>query len=313
MNEIIVSVILLVYNHEKYLKQAIDSILMQEVDFNYEIIIAEDKSTDSSRGIIDEYVNKYPDLFVVLYRNENIGATKNSYEACLLARGKYIANLEGDDYWTDKKKLKKMVEFLEKDTSYIGVSHIIEGRDLENRVLFKSPILVNTNGEDIKIENFLKGKRFSAVATVFKNIFKDETNDYSIIHKANRNVGDYTLAALLLDKGNIRILNETMSVYRSRSIKGESNYNSINNSMQKAKSHISLIKNVDKYFNGKYDFTGEYLKPITTAFYSFLKNNQLSDFYTSIYKILPMKVKLLFFAYMPYGVSKMIISKAKKC
>jgi len=109
MNEIMVSVILIVYNHEKYLVQAIESILVQEVDFEYEIIVAEDMSTDSSRLIIDEYVKDYPKLFKPLYRQENVGATKNFYEACTAARGKYIAHLEGDDYWCDNRKLQKQV------------------------------------------------------------------------------------------------------------------------------------------------------------------------------------------------------------
>jgi len=105
-SEIVVSVCMVTYNHEKYIAQAIDSILMQVVDFKYEIVIGEDCSTDNTRKIIMDYAAKYPDKFKLLLHEKNIGMMPNVKATLKACSGKYIASLEGDDYWTDPEKLQ---------------------------------------------------------------------------------------------------------------------------------------------------------------------------------------------------------------
>lgn len=307
-NGIVVSVVLLVYNHEKYLRQAIESILIQEVSFNYEIIVGDDLSTDGSRDIILEYKEKYPDLFILSFQEKNVGGTKNIYDACKQARGKYLATLEGDDYWIDTRKLQKTVGFLEANGDYIGVSHIIEVRDLEGNYLSKHPSSTEIVGKDATVNLFLKGIYFSAVATVYKNLFLDKTQDYSIIYQAHKYVGDLTFCMLFLDKGKIMILNEVMSVYRSRNVIGESNYNSITNEIEKYNDHISILKCLDNYFNGKYNFTSEYLRRTYRILTYCLKNYKIGEFSTLI-SILPLKIKLQFYAYFPVFIFKWLVKK----
>lgn len=106
-----VSVVIITYGHEKYIRQALDSALMQKVDFEYEIIIGEDKSPDNTREILLEYKKKYNDRITLVLRNTNIGATQNLYDILLKCKGRYIALLEGDDYWIDAKKLQKQKDF----------------------------------------------------------------------------------------------------------------------------------------------------------------------------------------------------------
>jgi glycosyltransferase involved in cell wall biosynthesis len=108
-----VSVQVITYNHEKYIAQAIESVLMQEVNFDYEIVIGEDCSTDKTREIVLAYQEKHPDKIRALLRERNLGGMKNVVETFNACRGEYIAALEGDDYWTSPHKLQKQVDYLD--------------------------------------------------------------------------------------------------------------------------------------------------------------------------------------------------------
>ena len=123
---------MITYNHEKYIKQAIESILMQECNFDYEIVIGEDASTDNTRKIILELKNKFPAKFILLLHNENVGMMNNFVGVLQKAKGKYIALLEGDDYWTDSLKLQKQVDFLEANPGFGLVSSYINCIDEKN-------------------------------------------------------------------------------------------------------------------------------------------------------------------------------------
>jgi len=111
-----VSVAMLTYNHEKYIAQAIESVLMQETDFDYEIVIGEDCSTDKTREIVIEYQKKHPDKIQLLLPEKNIGANANYIQTNYACNGEYLAYLEGDDFWIDREKLQKQVSFLDDNT-----------------------------------------------------------------------------------------------------------------------------------------------------------------------------------------------------
>lgn len=116
-NEIMVSIICNAYNHEKYIRDALDSFLMQKTDFAFEVLIHDDASTDKTADIIREYEAKYPDIIRPIYQTENqysqgVYITMEYQQP--RARGKYIAFCEGDDYWTDPRKLQKQVDAMEK-------------------------------------------------------------------------------------------------------------------------------------------------------------------------------------------------------
>jgi glycosyltransferase involved in cell wall biosynthesis len=118
MPDPLVSILITSYNHEKYIRQAIEGCLMQQTSFPYEIIIHDDASTDSSAQIIQEYADKYPELIIPILQKENQYSKAVRIMATLMvpiARGKYIAFCEGDDYWTDPKKLEKQITIMEKD------------------------------------------------------------------------------------------------------------------------------------------------------------------------------------------------------
>ena len=115
----IVSVRTSVYNHAPYIRECIESVLMQETDFPFEYIIGEDFSTDGSREIVMEYAEKYPHIIRVLTADQNVGGKANGVRCIRSCRGKYIAICEGDDCWTDPGKLKRQVALLEENGSVI--------------------------------------------------------------------------------------------------------------------------------------------------------------------------------------------------
>lgn len=114
----LVSVCITAYNIDKYLVQCIESILMQETNFNYEIVVGEDCSTDNTREILMTYASKFPDVFRILYNKKNIGMMPNFIKTIESAKGKYVAVMDGDDVWLDKYKLQKQIDFLIANEDY---------------------------------------------------------------------------------------------------------------------------------------------------------------------------------------------------
>ncbi len=109
----VLSVIVITYNHEKYIRQCITSILEQKTDFRFEIIIADDFSKDKTREICKELENKHSEKVRLLFQKQNVGLMKNYLSVLKLCKGKYIAQIAGDDYFTDPEKLQKQKDYLQ--------------------------------------------------------------------------------------------------------------------------------------------------------------------------------------------------------
>jgi glycosyltransferase involved in cell wall biosynthesis len=120
-NTPVVSVCTITYNHEDFIEEALDSFLMQETAFPFELVVDDDCSPDGTADIIRKYMEKYPNIMNVRLRDENVGFMTNFIENIQRANGKYIALCEGDDYWTDPLKLQKQVDFMENNLDVILV------------------------------------------------------------------------------------------------------------------------------------------------------------------------------------------------
>lgn len=136
--EVVVSILCAAYNHERFIRDALDSFLMQETTFPFEIIVNEDASTDGTANILREYEKQNPGIIHVIYQKENqyskgIDVLKIMLEK---SKGRYIATCEGDDYWTDKNKLQKQVDYMDShnDCSLCGHANLIVD---ENRTLVR--------------------------------------------------------------------------------------------------------------------------------------------------------------------------------
>lgn len=111
----LVSINCATYNHEKFIGDAIESFLMQKTNFDFEILIGEDCSTDNTRTIVEEYANQHSGKIRIITSNHNVGAMENFIRLHQNSKGKYIAVCEGDDYWTDPFKLQKQVDYMEQN------------------------------------------------------------------------------------------------------------------------------------------------------------------------------------------------------
>lgn len=224
-----VSVVLRTYYHEAYVRQALEGILTQKTNFPYEILVGDDASGDGTQAILLEYQKKYPDKFFMVLREKNLGATKNSYEVFRMSRGKYIALLEGDDYWIDANKLQLQVDFLEAHTQYIGCCHkCVVVNEHGTPDYTASPHWVR-NKKVFTLQDYLKSwETFGQTATVvFRNFFLNAEADYSDFYRIHKMVGDKTLALMLLAQGDFYCMNRVMSAYRSVIKKGGKNWFSL--------------------------------------------------------------------------------------
>jgi glycosyltransferase involved in cell wall biosynthesis len=113
MQEPLVSVHMITYNHAPYIAQAIECVLAQKTDFPFELIIGEDCSTDGTREIVFDYAKRHPDIIRVITSDKNVGMKANSFRTTQAGRGRYIAYCEGDDYWHRDDKLQLQAEYLE--------------------------------------------------------------------------------------------------------------------------------------------------------------------------------------------------------
>lgn len=169
---ILVSINILAYNHETTIARALDSVLSQNVNFDYEIIIAEDCSTDNTKEIIMQYASKY-DCIKPIYNVENQGMKRNSIIARSNCNGKYIAYLEGDDYWVSNQKLQKQIDFLEKNNEYVASYHNVKSFDVINGEKRKNNFYPIVGCHDYTIENARRFQLAGQTASlVHRNFFK---------------------------------------------------------------------------------------------------------------------------------------------
>lgn len=213
-NKIKVSIIMTVYNHEKYLRQALNSILDQAFSFETEVLIGEDASPDASGEILKQYEAGYPGRFTVFYRTRNMGGTQNVYDLLQRAKGDYIAYLEGDDYWVDNHKLQKQADFLDEHLEFQGVAGDFLQVNAEGEIIKESCIDKKNSGRRFTWEDFLEGGFIFQTGTfMHRNYFK-ERGDFSVFYKAHDLVSDLTNNTLVLNRGDIFILPDILSAYR---------------------------------------------------------------------------------------------------
>jgi len=201
----LVSIFMITYNHENFISQALEGVLMQQVNFEYEIVLGEDFSTDNTRKIILEYAQKYPNRFKLILHDKNVGPMVNEKIVMNSCTGKYIAMCEGDDYWIDSQKLQKQVDFLEANSAYAGTAHqstiLIDNK--ESRV-FRENVPTEITVHD------LIGPRLFHTASV---MFRTSVLDLFLKSPAVLS-GDRLLNFCTVFTGKIRFSDDIMCVYR---------------------------------------------------------------------------------------------------
>lgn len=216
----VISVIMLAYNHEKYIHEAIDSILSQQTDFPFEIIIGEDKSNDTTWEILLEYQSLYPDKIRLIFSDKNVGIAMNVARVLEKCRGKYIAICEGDDYWQRRDKLQIQFNYMEANPAYSAVysnyNIYLEQNKFLRENIFNQNVLTKQTLElcdMLEYQNIAEYRYQCRTCTI---LFRAEAIRYA---NANLLYGKFNLSDLiiwweLLQAGKIMILSESLSTYR---------------------------------------------------------------------------------------------------
>ncbi|WP_243374015.1 glycosyltransferase [Geotalea sp. SG265] len=207
-----VSVLMITYNHEQFIAQALDSVLMQQVDFDYEIVIGEDCSTDDTRKILIEYQQNFPDKIRLLLPEKNHGMIRNfvgTYRDC---RGEYIAILEGDDLWTSPLKLQKQVDFLDAHpdcaASFHNVTVIYEHDNKPAHLFHKKRLRPFFTLRDIVSDFFIP-----TCSTLCRNGLIEQFPEWYF----DMAMGDWPLHVLNAEHGHFAYIDESLASYRVHS------------------------------------------------------------------------------------------------
>lgn len=255
--QLMLSVIIISYNQEKYIQEAIDSVLNQKTKYEYEVLLADDCSPDNTKEVLKEYQKKYPDKIKVLPRKSNLGANKNIMDAYLKCKGKYVTVLEGDDYWNNENKIQIQIDFLESHPEYIGISHIQEGRDNNKKILGYFPERLKEDFVINDLEDLLENEKiYSFTATIHKNIFLETKHRKNVeyLHTLDSTISDAQMCEYLLTLGKIYVLKEAFMVYRLRNNDGNSNFNSSYKVNEIQFRFLKIYKAEEEFYKYKYSY-----------------------------------------------------------
>ena len=270
--DVMVSVIVPTYNHERYIRQALDSIFLQEIPWNIEVLIGDDCSTDQTPEILKNYKKKYPDVIRLFLHEEHIGATKNAFELLTSSRGKYLATLEGDDYWCNKKKLLQQVEFLEKNPDFIGCTHHFLIVNEKNERQQKKLSWINPKTEFTLAD--YDGISLPGQPSTFvrRNIFLQPKHDYSICYKAHDLIADRILMLIFLCQGKFYCFQEIWSAYRINNNKN--GQNATTQVYRKRRSHVKddfyLLSAMEEYAQKEFGISVRFAKKKQALFLDML-------------------------------------------
>lgn len=205
-----ISVLVITYNHEKYLREALEGILCQQVEADLEIIISDDNSTDGTLTIARDYQKKHPGLIHILTSSTQSGHTHNYERAWKQAAGDYIAHCDGDDYWTSSKKLSQQLSFLEENPSFSSCAHKMWAICEEDQS--KHGPIPRTDQTVFTTEHLVEACFPHNCSLLFRNRLFKEFPDY--FHQLTGH--DWCIDFLNSLFGPIKILPEAMGVWRMR-------------------------------------------------------------------------------------------------
>lgn len=205
--DIKVSVLMLTYNQERYIDEAIRSVMLQETDFPFELVIGNDASTDDTGRICEEWQKKHPAQIVLLNRKQNLGLQQNFMQTYARCRGRYIAICEGDDYWTNKRKLQWQTDFLDAHPDYSTCFHRVINyyEDRGTKSLSNGGQKPESDILDLARSNYI-----SNVSALFRRGLFGELPEWF----ARVSTYDYAIHLLNAQYGKIHYMKRPMAVYR---------------------------------------------------------------------------------------------------
>ncbi len=214
----LVSIRCTVFNHEHYLRQCLDGFIMQKTNFRFEVIVHDDASTDGSAKIIEEYTQKYPDIIKPIYQKVNQfslkkGGVRKAIDAAISPKSKYIAQCEGDDYWTNPHKLQTQIDFLESHPDYALCFHNAINHWEDNSKPDSTIMTDGMTSREYSIEEIFQNWFYATASFVYrKEVLSSPAKKE--FEKYNDIVGDVPLILSASTVGKIYGMIDIMSVYR---------------------------------------------------------------------------------------------------
>lgn len=208
-SDIKVTVHCITYNHEKYIAQALDGFLMQKTTFAFEVIVHDDKSTDKTTKILRDYEKRFPDIIKPVYEKENQWSKNNDSfikDMFLASQGTYIAECEGDDYWSDEYKLQKQFDYMEAHPdcalSFHPVKVVFEAKDKADSIF-----PTESDRSQFTVKNLIKSNYIQSNSVMYrKQSYKDMPTGIMPL--------DWYMHLYHARFGGIGFLDDVMSVYR---------------------------------------------------------------------------------------------------
>ncbi len=307
MQEIMVSIICMTFNHEQYIKDALEGFVKQKTSFKYEVIVHDDASTDRTREIIKKYEDRYPDIIKPIYQSDNqyskrIPIVKKYIQPKVT--GKYITICEGDDYWCDENKLQRQVDFLEKHSDYVACVHNTEFMYMSTG---KSAVRYNKEDKDLSLRDCVMcgGQSFHTSSIMVRREIYFNKPEFTRMIKG---VGDYPSAIYYSLSGKIHYFGSVMSVYRVGTVGSWSDrIERDNNKMIKVtNSTIEMLKMADEFSNQQ--FHDVFIESIEANQYRlciYKQDYKSAIKYTNEFRKEPFyqKIKYLLFAYIPISLT----------
>jgi glycosyltransferase involved in cell wall biosynthesis len=205
--DVAVSVVFTAYNHEAYVRQALESVLAQELDEGVEILVTEDCSTDRTRQIVSEYARRHPTVIRLLLSEQNLCSNEVWLRAFRVARGRYIALLEGDDFWTYRFKLQRQVAFLD---SHPGHSLCFHDAWMLHEVGKRLPHRRNQRDPNVTLERLIGDNPISTASVMLRTSVCQALPGWY----AEAVLGDWELWVLAAMAGEVGFLGEIMATWR---------------------------------------------------------------------------------------------------
>ena len=289
MNKIQVSICCITYNQAKYIRQTLESFLMQKTNFAYEILVHDDASTDGTQEIIKEYEKKYPNIIKPIYQLENQYSKGVSVSELnfIRAKGKYLAFCEGDDYWTDSNKLQKQFDYMEEHGDCGLCFHGVAKLNDKNKKIVGKISPSKHSQKFLTKDIILGGGGFLGTNSIFckSSLLQNLPSFYK-----KCKVGDYPLQLIMVADNYAYFMNEIMSVYRINVLTSWSNRNK-RKSIGEAKIEknnlyrnlIDMLKEYDKYTYKKYSAT-IYKKIRIFEMEIFINDGEIKKIFSEEYK-----------------------------
>lgn len=317
MSEIMVSIICAAYNHEKFIRSALDGFINQKTDFNFEVLVHDDASTDNTANIIREYEKAYPNIIKPIYQSENKFSKSVDIQKEIIipiARGKYIALCEGDDYWIDEHKLQKQVDYLEShpDCTICFTNAYTEDQQRDKKREIFLP------GDDNEVKTFPAHYKDYTLNNAYEIKFAP-TASYiyprDIYIKVSQNFvkcqnGDLQVRLMLTASGYAHFINEATCVYRinvPNSCETVWKKQSKSDGKNRCQLALNMLEKLDQMTEGKYSEGIWQFKRVQLISYiayctslKVLKNPYLGRAFREI--PLKEKIKIVLRVYLPNSV-----------